>query len=258
MVGRRLNADWQNARGILHFAYHKGLFSNFRVSLNCVCLLRARMSKSSFRGFCLKGEKYMDVFLRQILGRRGKKKPGTKRPMQARMFSATLLFLRLSKKSKTALLLCAFVSPFFVHDLFAQYVYTELKQDKHVLHFTEVSDSLVCQCGCNFVLSSCAHADCPWGIPVRRLIEEHIQAGMSAEEIIHLFQKGFGSALDASPYAQKMRREGRHELLKDLKDGYGPQILARSSLFLPLFLLFLAAIGGGLLFFLWYRKNSRP
>ncbi len=138
----------------------------------------------------------------------------------------------------------------------AQEVYSKLHDSEHLLTFTEVSESLVCQCGCNFVLSSCPHVECPWGVPTRRFIEELIRAGMSTEEILVRFEIGFDrDLLDKSPTIVRMLQEGRGELVSRLGEGYGPAISAKASpwgyllILIPFFLL------AALLLRHWFSSN---
>ena len=139
--------------------------------------------------------------------------------------------------------------------LFSQEVYSNLKKAQHVQTFTEISNSLVCQCGCNFVLSVCPHVECPWGIPARHFIEEKIKQSLSTPQIVQGFKKGFGASIYKDKYTQKLISNGHEQLVKELVKGYGPQISAQSSLFLPFLLLALAALGGILLVLFWFRHN---
>jgi len=138
----------------------------------------------------------------------------------------------------------------------AQKVYTELTRPDEIRAFTEVSDNLICQCGCNFVLSSCPHTECPWGIPVRRLIESRIQAGETAAQIIANFEQGFQNKLSTDQVARTLLLSGRADLYAQLRDGYGPSIRARTP---PYFLVALASSALLLAFFVlrrFWRKNK--
>lgn len=57
--------------------------------------------------------------------------------------------------------------------------------------FKSVSDDLICQCGCNLVLSQCGHVNCPSAIPMREKIEEMILAGMTKPEMLNYFMKEY-------------------------------------------------------------------
>jgi cytochrome c-type biogenesis protein CcmH/NrfF len=53
--------------------------------------------------------------------------------------------------------------------------------------FNSMSDELICQCGCNLVLSNCGHVNCPSAIPMRKQIEEMILAQKSKDDILKYF-----------------------------------------------------------------------
>ena len=139
--------------------------------------------------------------------------------------------------------------------LFPQEVYSTLKKSQYVRSFTDVSNSLVCQCGCNFVLSLCPHVECPWGIPARRFIEEKVKQGFPAQQIIQGFKEGFGPDIYKESYTQKLVSHGYRQLVEELLKGYGPQISAKSSLFLPFLLLGLLSLGGLFIVLYWFRRN---
>ena len=149
------------------------------------------------------------------------------------------------------------ISTFSASSAFPQEVYSNLKRPHHVQSFTEISNTLVCQCGCNFVLSLCPHVECPWGIPARRFIEEKIKQGVSSQEIIDGFKNGFGPEIRNEEYVQKLMDQGREKLREELVKGYGPKISAKSSLFLPSLLLVSLVLGGVFLIRYWFRKKSK-
>ena len=104
-------------------------------------------------------------------------------------------------------------------------------------------------------MSVCPHVECPWGIPARRFIEEKIKQGLSVQQILHGFKNGFGPRIYKEKYTQKLLANGHENLVEELVKGYGPQISAQNSLFLPFILLGLAALGGVFLVFYWFRRN---
>lgn len=73
--------------------------------------------------------------------------------------------------------------------------------------FSEISEELICQCGCNLVLGQCGHVNCPSAIPMREKIEEMLLAQKSKTEIMAYFMndynfrgKGpFGKAILSQP-----------------------------------------------------------
>ncbi len=148
------------------------------------------------------------------------------------------------------------VFPTTTFGLSAQKVYTDLVKPEQVHKFTEISHSMVCQCGCSFVLNVCPHTECPWGIPARRLIEHLILSGLSTEEILNGFQNGFGPSFPNQSYPKKIAEEGNEVLVRSLVHGYGTKITAKSSLLVPYLLLGIAILIGGLIAILWYKRNS--
>ncbi|MEQ9366507.1 MAG: hypothetical protein RIF32_19860 [Leptospirales bacterium] len=141
------------------------------------------------------------------------------------------------------------------HELHAQEVYTDLTDPQQIRVFTEVSDGLICQCGCHFVLSSCPHVECPWGIPARRFMEIKIQEGMSATEILSKFETGFGGEIRQYPLIQKYIQEGREDIVSELERGYGPGISAHASPFGIVAILIFTAVVASFLFSYWWKRN---
>ncbi len=150
-----------------------------------------------------------------------------------------------------------FIYLFFAHSVWTQEVYTQLHKQSHVQTFTEISNGLVCQCGCNFVLSVCPHVECPWGIPARRFIEIKVREGASTQEILHGFRHGFQSTMLEEDYIKKMIKEGHGDIVEELILGYGPKVLARTSLFFPLLLISLLILFGFIVLSYWLKRNRK-
>ena len=142
-------------------------------------------------------------------------------------------------------------------NLQAQEVYTDFIDQKQIQSFTKVSTSLVCQCGCNFILSVCPHIECPWGIPIRRFIEQKIKEGLSEEEIIDKFQNGFGNSLYSEHHIKKMIENGNKAIVARIVEGYGAQISSESSLFIPGIFILLFIIFACLFIAFWYKRNFK-
>lgn len=139
--------------------------------------------------------------------------------------------------------------------LYAQNVYTDLTNPEHIKIFNEVSDGLVCQCGCHFVLSSCPHVECPWGIPARRFIEAQILDGMGAEEILTKMDKGFGAGIREQPIVQALIAAGREDIVNGMIAGWGPTIRAHASPIPLIAVIVLGLLSAGWLFLYWRRRN---
>lgn len=158
----------------------------------------------------------------------------------------SLLFL---SAVSTALLIAS--SP-----LQAQEVYTNLKDPEQIAIFNEVSDSVICQCGCHFVLSSCPHVECPWGIPVRRFMENRIREGMQAPEIIEKLENGFGAAYMNDPVILELEQQGRSDLVDKIVNGHGPAIRATTANWIPVLLISVFCIAGLLIAIRYFRKKD--
>ena len=82
---------------------------------------------------------------------------------------------------------------------FAQSAKTTLRDPVQAKNFNEISDRLVCQCGCNMVLRVCNHQNCPSGIPMRHEIEKQIGAGLTNDAIVDSFVAQNGVKVLSSP-----------------------------------------------------------
>ena len=68
--------------------------------------------------------------------------------------------------------------------------------------FKEVAEALVCQCGCNLVLSTCAMDSCHSAIPMRKEIVEKLGAGAGKEAIVAGFVERYGLKILSAPPAR--------------------------------------------------------
>ena len=66
----------------------------------------------------------------------------------------------------------------------------------------EVSEDLVCQCGCNTVLYNCSMLSCGSAIPIREEIEKKIAAGEGKDAILASFVEQVGLKVLAAPPAE--------------------------------------------------------
>ncbi|MFN0152000.1 MAG: cytochrome c-type biogenesis protein CcmH [bacterium] len=81
----------------------------------------------------------------------------------------------------------------------AQSAQTSLTDRGQVYLFREVSEALVCQCGCNMILYVCNHVNCPSAYPFRDSIEVMIQAGKTKEQIVAKFVADHGEVVLSAP-----------------------------------------------------------
>ena len=139
--------------------------------------------------------------------------------------------------------------------LFAQRVYSELEADADIQVFTEVSDGLICQCGCRMVLSTCPHVECPWGIPARRFTENRIREGWDADRILNGFVNGFGDVVDRDPVALRLQAAGRADFVAKLRGGFGEEIRARTGHLVPALIVTAFTLLMLWLGVFWWRRN---
>ena len=58
--------------------------------------------------------------------------------------------------------------------------------------FRRVSNRLLCQCGCNYMVLSCNHLECPSATYIRRVIHTSLEAGKSEDAIVAGFVEEYG------------------------------------------------------------------
>lgn len=81
----------------------------------------------------------------------------------------------------------------------AQSAKSDLTDPVQAERFQKISESLICQCGCNMGLADCNHVNCPSAIPLRKEIEERIRKGESDEAIVKTMVDRFGPKVLAAP-----------------------------------------------------------
>lgn len=85
---------------------------------------------------------------------------------------------------------------------FAQSAKTTLTDPVQAKRFNEISDRLICQCGCHMVLRVCNHQNCPSAVPLRQSIERQILAGADDDTIVASFVEEHGIKVLSSPPAE--------------------------------------------------------
>jgi cytochrome c-type biogenesis protein CcmH/NrfF len=98
-----------------------------------------------------------------------------------------------------ALRLVVLAALVFSSNAFAQSAKTQLKDPALATRFNEVSDRLVCQCGCNMILQVCNHVNCPSAVPMRHSIETQLLAGAPNDSIVAGFVGEYGLKVLSSP-----------------------------------------------------------
>lgn len=85
--------------------------------------------------------------------------------------------------------------------VWAQSAKTELKDPVLARRFNEVSDRLICSCGCQQGLRVCSHQNCPGATPMRHEIETQLTAGKTNDEIVASFVAQQGIKVLSEPPA---------------------------------------------------------
>lgn len=65
--------------------------------------------------------------------------------------------------------------------------------------FRRVSNRLLCQCGCNYMVLSCNHLDCPSATYIRKTIMTSLADGMSEDVIVANFVDQYGVQILPEP-----------------------------------------------------------
>ena len=84
---------------------------------------------------------------------------------------------------------------------FGQSAKTELQDPALATRFNEISDKLICQCGCSMILRVCNHVNCPSAVPMRHEIETQLLGGKDDETIVASFVAEYGKVALSSPPA---------------------------------------------------------
>ena len=84
----------------------------------------------------------------------------------------------------------------------AQSAKTTLRDPVQAKRFNEISDRLICQCGCNMVLRVCNHQNCPSAVPMRHEIEKQIGEGKDDDAIVAGFVAKDGTKVLSAPPAE--------------------------------------------------------
>ena len=64
---------------------------------------------------------------------------------------------------------------------------------------SDISEQLICQCGCNMVLLNCSHAECTSRETMTALIAEQMAQGQSGEQIMQFMVAQYGEQVLAVP-----------------------------------------------------------
>jgi cytochrome c-type biogenesis protein CcmH len=100
---------------------------------------------------------------------------------------------------KRFLLMCALSMLAVVPASFAQSAKTHLEDPALATRFNEISDRLMCQCGCQMILRVCNHVNCPSATPLRQSIEKQLVEGKDDDTIVASFVTEYGQVVLSSP-----------------------------------------------------------
>ena len=65
--------------------------------------------------------------------------------------------------------------------------------------FSELEESLTCQCGCGLTVHSCNHLQCPSAIPLRAEIREQMALDKDKASILNYFREKYGEKILSAP-----------------------------------------------------------
>lgn len=85
---------------------------------------------------------------------------------------------------------------------FAASSQTSLQDPAQIAVFNQVSGRLICQCGCQMMLSVCHHENCPSAVPLRKFIDKRILEGVQADAIVEELVREHGLKILSSPPAK--------------------------------------------------------
>ena len=71
--------------------------------------------------------------------------------------------------------------------------------DPNEAAFRRVSDRLLCQCGCNYMVLSCNHLDCSSATYIRKTIRTSLAKGKTEDEIVASFVEQYGARILPEP-----------------------------------------------------------
>lgn len=89
-----------------------------------------------------------------------------------------------------------------VHGVWGQSAKTRLTDPAQAHLFNDISDRLVCQCGCQMMLRVCNHQNCPSATPMRASIEKQIEEGADPDVIVAGFVDEHGVKVLSTPPAE--------------------------------------------------------
>lgn len=142
----------------------------------------------------------------------------------------------------------------------AQSAHSRLTDQALLKRFDNLSRKLMCTCGCSMPLRNCNHTGHCNAWPARDALDKLLAAGMSDEQILQGFRKGFGSATESNQAFAMAKSPEYSYMFAQFKDGFGTTIMSiPESNYLAVFTLFGVILCAGVVaLFIRSRKKKRP
>lgn len=118
----------------------------------------------------------------------------------------------------------------FVFHLYGQNTNTTLKDPEQIKEFLKVTERIRCICLPSLPIQGCSYNMCIVSSYLKTFIENRIREGMTAEEILYKFEKGFGESIFKEPVDEVIlyfQKEGNQRMLSALQYGFGTSIYAK-------------------------------
>ena len=140
----------------------------------------------------------------------------------------------------------------------SQSTHSNLRNKDDLKRFKEVSQSLVCQCGCKMLLDSCNHSTClAWSM--RSIIDQLILAGYSRQFILNGFESGFSiNMLEHHKAFDILKAEQYKDYVSKYSNGFGSSVLSKPKNKQSLISIILASLGIFLTVLLFIYRRKKP
>ncbi len=107
---------------------------------------------------------------------------------------------------------------------------TSLTDPVQIREFLNATERLRCICLPSLPIQGCSYNMCVVSSYLKTFIENRIREGMTADEIVEKFEKGFGDSIFHEPVDSVIlhfQKEGNQKILAGLRDGFGKSIYAK-------------------------------
>jgi cytochrome c-type biogenesis protein CcmH/NrfF len=141
--------------------------------------------------------------------------------------------------------------------IFSQSTTTNLKDEKQVAIFLEVTSKIRCICLPSLPIQACSFNMCSASAYLKNFIENRIQDGMSAQDIVSKMEHGFGEDVLKDSVVMHFKEDGNQGMVDSLVYGFGEKILAKPDSTWINATLFLFGIFGLTGIFFYFRINKK-